>query len=173
MKSAASTNPMRPPMVAPSQGIHLVFERSFLRGDTAIMVPHTSDGRVMFAIPWHEHTLVGTTDTPIEAPSYDPLPFEKEIDFVLETASLYLSRPPKRSDILSVYAGIRPLVKADGTGAKTSALSRAITPFTSTAPACSRSSAANGPPIAAWPRTAWTTPSRLAIWLKLSAAPII
>jgi glycerol-3-phosphate dehydrogenase len=115
--------PDAPTMVAPSQGIHLVFERSFLRGETAIMVPHTSDGRVMFAIPWHEHTLVGTTDTPIDAPSYDPLPFEKEIDFVLETASLYLSRPPKRSDILSVYTGIRPLVKADG-AAKTSALSR-------------------------------------------------
>ena len=115
--------PDAPRMVAPSQGIHLVFERSFLRGDTAIMVPHTSDGRVMFAIPWHEHTLVGTTDTPIDAPSYDPLPFEKEIEFVLETASLYLSRPPKRSDILSVYTGIRPLVKAEG-AAKTSALSR-------------------------------------------------
>jgi glycerol-3-phosphate dehydrogenase len=111
-------------MIAPSQGIHLVFERSFLRGDTAIMVPHTSDGRVMFAIPWHEHTLVGTTDTPIDAPSYDPLPFEQEIDFVLETAALYLSRPPKRSDILSVYAGIRPLVKAGNPDGKTSALSR-------------------------------------------------
>ena len=52
-------------MIAPSQGIHLVFDRSFLAGDSAIMVPHTSDGRVMFAIPWHGHTLVGTTDTPI------------------------------------------------------------------------------------------------------------
>ncbi|HEX3469750.1 MAG TPA: glycerol-3-phosphate dehydrogenase/oxidase, partial [Silvibacterium sp.] len=111
-------------MVAPSQGIHLVFERSFLRGETAIMVPHTSDGRVMFAIPWHEHTLVGTTDTPIDAPSYDPLPFEEEIDFVLETAALYLSRPPRRSDILSVYTGIRPLVKAGSATSKTSALSR-------------------------------------------------
>jgi glycerol-3-phosphate dehydrogenase len=110
-------------MVAPSQGIHLVFERSFLRGETAIMVPHTSDGRVMFAIPWHEHTLVGTTDTPIDGPSYDPPPFEQEIDFVLDTASLYLSRPPTRSDILSVYTGIRPLVKAGG-ASKTSALSR-------------------------------------------------
>jgi glycerol-3-phosphate dehydrogenase len=110
-------------MVAPSQGIHLVFERSFLRGETAIMVPHTSDGRVMFAIPWHDHTVVGTTDTPIEAPSYEPSPFEQEIDFVLDTASLYLSRPPKRSDILSVYTGIRPLVKANA-AAKTSALSR-------------------------------------------------
>jgi glycerol-3-phosphate dehydrogenase len=111
-------------MIAPSQGIHLVFERSFLRGETAIMVPHTSDGRVMFAIPWHEHTLVGTTDTPIDGPSYDPLPFEQEIEFILETASLYLSHPPSRKDILSVYTGIRPLVKAGTTNGKTSALSR-------------------------------------------------
>lgn len=111
-------------LVAPSQGIHLVFERSFLRGQTAIMVPHTSDGRVLFAIPWHEHTLVGTTDTPIEEPSYNPLPFEQEIEFILETAAQYLSRPPKRSDVLSVYVGIRPLVKAGGEQSKTSALSR-------------------------------------------------
>jgi glycerol-3-phosphate dehydrogenase len=117
-------------MVAPSQGIHLVFDRSFLHGDTAIMVPHTSDGRVLFAIPWHDHLVCGTTDTPIESPSYEPLPFEAEIEFVLETAAQYLSRPPKREDILSIYVGIRPLVKAGGgedgksPSAKTSSLSR-------------------------------------------------
>jgi glycerol-3-phosphate dehydrogenase len=111
-------------MIAPSQGIHLVFEREFLRGNTAIMVPHTSDGRVLFAIPWHEHTLVGTTDTPIEEPSYNPLPFEEEIQFILDTAAQYLSRPPQRSDVLSVYVGIRPLVKANGASMKTSSLSR-------------------------------------------------
>jgi len=110
-------------MVSPSQGIHLVFDRSFLRGGTAIMVPHTSDGRLMFAIPWHEHTIVGTTDTPIQNPSYEPRPFEEEIEFILDTAALYLSRPPKRDDILSIYAGIRPLVKAPG-NSKTSSLSR-------------------------------------------------
>ncbi|WP_446742864.1 glycerol-3-phosphate dehydrogenase/oxidase [Silvibacterium acidisoli] len=117
------SDPSAEPMVAPSQGIHLVFERSFLRGDSAIMVPHTSDGRVMFAIPWHEHTVVGTTDTAIDSPSYEPRPLEQEIEFVLETAGQYLSRPPLREDILSVYTGIRPLVKA-GMGSKTSALSR-------------------------------------------------
>ncbi|MBB5062376.1 glycerol-3-phosphate dehydrogenase/oxidase [Granulicella mallensis] len=111
-------------MVAPSQGIHLVLDRSFLRGNTAVMVPHTSDGRVLFAIPWHEHTVVGTTDTPIEHASYEPLPFEQEIEFVLETASEYLSWPPKREDVLSIYVGIRPLVKAGGEAGKTSALSR-------------------------------------------------
>ncbi|HLH34309.1 MAG TPA: glycerol-3-phosphate dehydrogenase/oxidase [Alloacidobacterium sp.] len=117
-------DPETAPMIEPSQGIHLVFERSFLEGDTAIMVPHTSDGRVMFAIPWHGHTLVGTTDTPIEQPTYEPRPFEQEIQFILDTAALYLSRPPKRSDVLSVYVGIRPLVKAGGPTAKTSSLSR-------------------------------------------------
>lgn len=117
--------PDAPGMVAPSQGIHLVFPREFLAAETAIMVPHTSDGRVLFAIPWHGHTVVGTTDTPIEAPSYEPKAFEEEIEFVLETAGSYLSRPPKRSDILSIYVGIRPLVKAAGSDySKTSALSR-------------------------------------------------
>jgi glycerol-3-phosphate dehydrogenase len=112
-------------MIAPSQGIHLVLDGSFLRGDTAIMVPHTSDGRVLFAIPWHQHTVIGTTDTPIEHASYEPLPFEQEIEFVLETASEYLSHPPTREDVLSVYVGIRPLVKAAGSDiGKTSALSR-------------------------------------------------
>lgn len=110
-------------LVTPSQGIHLVLDLSFLRGETAIMVPRTSDGRVLFAIPWHGHTVVGTTDTPIDAPSYEPLPFEKEIEFILETAAEYLTHPPRREDVLSVYVGIRPLVKSDSTS-NTAALSR-------------------------------------------------
>src|SRR5215468_3236069 len=92
-------------MIEPSQGIHLVFERSFLEGDTAIMVPHTSDGRVMFAIPWHGHTLVGTTDTPIPEPALEPSPMEEEIEFILQTAGQYLDKKPERSDILSVFTG--------------------------------------------------------------------
>jgi len=115
--------PKTRPMIAPSQGAHLVFDRSFLPGDTAIMVPHTSDGRVMFAIPWHGHTLVGTTDTPITEVSLEPVPMEKEIDFILTTAGLYLHKKPTRADILSAFAGIRPLVKA-GDGSNTAALSR-------------------------------------------------
>ena len=116
-------DPAAPPMVAPSQGVHLVFDGSFLRGESAIMVPHTSDGRVMFAIPWHGHALVGTTDTPIDSVSPEPVPFEQEIDFILETAGQYLSRPPGRNDILSAWAGIRPLVKS-GSGGSTASLSR-------------------------------------------------
>src|ERR1700743_2232429 len=79
-------DPQASAMVEPSQGIHLVFERSFLRADAAIMVPHTSDGRVLFAIPWHEHTAVGPTDTPLDEPTYEPRPLEEEIEFILETA---------------------------------------------------------------------------------------
>jgi glycerol-3-phosphate dehydrogenase len=110
-------------MVAPSQGAHIVLDRSFLPGDTAIMVPHTSDGRVMFAIPWHNHTLVGTTDTPMTEAPLEPVAMEQEIEFMLETAALYLEKKPTKADILSVFAGIRPLAKA-GDGGNTSALSR-------------------------------------------------
>jgi glycerol-3-phosphate dehydrogenase len=116
-------DPAAQPMIAPSQGIHLVFERSFLPGDSAIMVPHTSDGRVMFAIPWHNHTLVGTTDTPISAAVLEPVAMDQEIDFILDTASSYLAKRPSRADVLSVFAGIRPLVRSQDIG-NTAALSR-------------------------------------------------
>jgi len=111
------------PMIAPSQGVHIVLDKRFLGGDTAIMVPRTRDARVMFAIPWHDHAVVGTTDTPVSEASLEPRPLSEEIDFILETASGYLSQQPERSDILSVFAGIRPLVKAGDAG-NTSALSR-------------------------------------------------
>lgn len=115
-------DPESRPMISPSQGVHIVLDRSFLPGDAAIMVPRTSDGRVMFAIPWNGHTLLGTTDTPITALSLEPIPMDAEIDFILETASQYLAKRPTRSDILSTFAGIRPLVKADAS--TTAALSR-------------------------------------------------
>jgi glycerol-3-phosphate dehydrogenase len=102
------------PIVTLSQGIHLVFDHKFLLSSNAIMIPKTSDGRVLFCIPWHGHTLVGTTDTPIENADLEPRALESEIDFVLETAGKYLREKPDRSDILSVFAGIRPLVKSDG-----------------------------------------------------------
>jgi glycerol-3-phosphate dehydrogenase len=109
------------PMMVTSQGIHLVFDRTFLKGDTALMVPRTSDGRVLFVIPWHGHTVAGTTDTPVDVPSLEPRALDDEIEFVLETASRYFTRPPRREDVLAVYVGLRPLVKGEG---KTSTLSR-------------------------------------------------
>jgi glycerol-3-phosphate dehydrogenase len=117
-------DPAAAPMIAPSQGVHVVLDRSFLPGDSAIMVPRTSDGRVMFAIPWHDHALLGTTDTPIRDVSLEPVAMEQEVEFILETASRYLARDPKRTDILAVFAGIRPLVKASGDATGTAALSR-------------------------------------------------
>jgi glycerol-3-phosphate dehydrogenase len=116
-------DPTAQPIIAPSQGIHLVFERSFLPGDSAIMVPRTNDGRVLFAIPWHGHTVVDTTDTPIAEPVLEPAPFDQEVDFILETAAQYLARKPTRSDVLSVFAGIRPLVRS-AVSSNTAALSR-------------------------------------------------
>lgn len=116
-------DPDAAPMITPSQGVHIVLGRDFLPGDAAIMVPHTRDGRVMFAIPWNGHVVVGTTDTPIDTPTLEPSPLDHEVDFILETAGSYLARPPARADILSVFTGIRPLVKSVE-GAGTSALSR-------------------------------------------------
>ncbi len=119
--------PSATPMIVPSQGIHLVFASSFLQGDSAVMVPHTSDGRVLFAIPWHGHTLVGTTDTPVAEATLEPVAMEQEIEFILATAGQYLAKAPTRDDVLSVFAGIRPLVRATGVTSgisNTSALSR-------------------------------------------------
>ena len=115
--------PAAKPMIVPSQGIHLVFDSSFLQGECAVMVPHTSDRRVLFAIPWHGHTLVGTTDTPIAAATLEPVAMEQEVDFILATAGQYLTKAPAREDVLSVFAGIRPLVRATGV-ASTAALAR-------------------------------------------------
>ena len=78
------------------------------------MVPRTSDGRVLFVIPWHGHAVAGTTDTPLDAPSLEPRALDEEIEFILETAGRYLTRPPTRADVLAVYVGLRPLVKGDG-----------------------------------------------------------
>jgi glycerol-3-phosphate dehydrogenase len=111
------------PIIAPSQGVHVMLPGSFLAGNAAIMVPRTSDGRVLFAIPWHGQTLIGTTDMPIEHVSLEPIATSEEIAFLLDTASHYLARRPTRDDILSVFAGIRPLVRSSE-AANTAALSR-------------------------------------------------
>jgi glycerol-3-phosphate dehydrogenase len=102
-------------MMTLSQGIHLVFDKSFLPDETALMIPKTTDGRVLFAIPWHGKTVVGTTDTAIENAELEPKPLEEEIDFILKTCQNYLVKSPTRSDILSVFVGIRPLVRSSGT----------------------------------------------------------
>ncbi|WP_456386152.1 glycerol-3-phosphate dehydrogenase/oxidase [Desulfolithobacter sp.] len=102
-------DPAAPRLVRPSQGVHIILNKEFLRGDSAIMIPKTSDGRVLFAVPWHGRVVVGTTDTPLEECSLEPRALEEEVDFILSTAKKYLTREPQRHDILSVFAGLRPL----------------------------------------------------------------
>ncbi|MCW5899033.1 MAG: glycerol-3-phosphate dehydrogenase/oxidase [Flavobacteriales bacterium] len=109
--------------IVPSQGIHLVLDRSFMPGDAALMIPRTPDGRVLFAIPWQDKLVVGTTDIPVAGVSEEPKPLPEEIAFVLETVGRYLVRPPLRSDVLSMYAGLRPLAK-QREGQRTSEISR-------------------------------------------------
>ena len=117
-------DPATRPMISPSQGVHIVLDRSFLPGDTAIMVPKTDDGRVLFAIPWHERVVVGTTDTPVPEVSLEPRPLPDEVAFLLEHAARYLVKDPKPADVLSTFAGLRPLVGGEEQGSATSELSR-------------------------------------------------
>ncbi len=111
-------------MIQPSQGIHLVLDKKFLPDQYAIMVPQTKDGRVMFAVPWHDKVVLGTTDTIVDKPDFEPKPLEEEIEFILETAGQYLTQAPTRSDVLSTFAGLRPLAKPEGEGKATKEISR-------------------------------------------------
>ncbi|MBL8362198.1 MAG: glycerol-3-phosphate dehydrogenase/oxidase [Rubrivivax sp.] len=105
--------PPRAPIVAPSQGLHLVVARRFLPGDHAILVPRTGDGRVLFAVPWLGKTILGTTDTPRQHIESEPRPLPEEVEFILREAARYLATPPRRDDVLSAWVGMRPLVRPD------------------------------------------------------------
>jgi len=100
-----------PDIITLSQGIHLVLDKKFLEGDSAIMVPQTDDGRVLFAVPWYDKVIVGTTDTEVDQALLEPIPLEKEVEFVLEHAKKYMDHDPELSDVRSIFAGIRPLLK--------------------------------------------------------------
>lgn len=117
--------------IVPSQGVHLVLDRSFLPTDEALMIPKTSDGRVLFAVPWHNKVVVGTTDTLIEEPSFEPKALEKEVEFILETAHRFLTKKPTRKDVLSVFAGLRPLAAPEKEGKSTKEVSRSHKVFVS------------------------------------------
>jgi glycerol-3-phosphate dehydrogenase len=121
---ARMDNPQSKPTIRPSQGVHIVLDRSFLQSNSAIMIPKTSDGRVLFAIPWYNEVVVGTTDTPLDLISLEPVALEKEINFILRTTELYLVRPPRREDILCIFAGLRPLAANPGNPASTREVSR-------------------------------------------------
>ncbi|MBW8242808.1 MULTISPECIES: glycerol-3-phosphate dehydrogenase/oxidase [Flagellimonas] len=110
--------------IVPSQGVHIVLEKEFLLGDSAIMIPKTDDGRVLFAVPWHDKVVVGTTDTLISKPALEPRALKDEIEFILNTASKYLTRAPSRKDVLCIFAGLRPLAAPEDEGKSTKEISR-------------------------------------------------
>lgn len=116
--------PIAKPLVRPSQGVHVVLNKSFLPGNTALMIPKTPDGRVLFIVPWHGHLLVGTTDTPLKTHVLEPRALEEEIDFILQTAGNYLTNMPVRADLMSIFAGLRPLAATHGDSDKTKEISR-------------------------------------------------
>ncbi|PWN68235.1 glycerol-3-phosphate dehydrogenase/oxidase [Chryseobacterium phosphatilyticum] len=124
-------NPKHGKFVVPSQGIHLVLDKSFLKSDDAIMIPKTSDGRVLFVVPWHDRALVGTTDTLLKDESFEPRALEEEISFVLNTARQYLAKKPTREDVKSVFAGLRPLAAPKDGAKSTKEVSRSHKVITS------------------------------------------
>jgi glycerol-3-phosphate dehydrogenase len=111
-------------LVRPSQGVHVVISKKFLKGESALMIPRTPDGRVLFALPWHEHILIGTTDTPIDKSSLEPKALDAEISFILSTVNRYLSTGPAKKDVSSVFAGLRPLAASADNKQSTKELSR-------------------------------------------------
>ncbi|TAL66979.1 MAG: glycerol-3-phosphate dehydrogenase/oxidase [Bacteroidetes bacterium] len=121
---ARMDNPESKPTIKPSQGVHIVLDKSFLQSSTAIMIPKTDDGRVLFAIPWYDEVVAGTTDTPLDVISLEPAAMEKEINFILQTAEKYLVKSPRREDVLCIFAGLRPLAANPDNPASTKEVSR-------------------------------------------------
>jgi glycerol-3-phosphate dehydrogenase len=117
-------DPQSKPTIRPSQGVHVVLDISFLQSNSAIMIPKTDDGRVLFAIPWYGKVVVGTTDTPLDIITPEPRALEEEIDFILKTAGKYLTKQPARQDVLCIFAGLRPLAANPDYPAATKEISR-------------------------------------------------
>ncbi|MGV0927882.1 FAD-dependent oxidoreductase [Empedobacter sp. ULE_I145] len=116
--------PDAPHMVKPSQGVHITIDKSFLPGENALMIPKTSDGRVLFAVPWHDKLILGTTDTLRDHAELEPRALDEEIDFILTTAQQYLTKKPTKDDVLAIFAGLRPLAAPQADGKKTKEISR-------------------------------------------------
>jgi len=118
--------------VRPSQGVHIVVDKKFIGSDSAMLIPKTDDGRVLFAVPWHDHLLIGTTDTLVEKSSLEPVALESEVNFIMGTINRYLLNAPKETDVKSVFAGLRPLAASSDHSKSTKELSRDHKLFTST-----------------------------------------
>ena len=116
--------PGKKPLVRPSQGVHLVFHKTLLNAANALMIPRTTDGRVLFAVPWHDHILVGTTDTPLDKHTMEPVALEQEISFILNTVKQYTTVSPQKKDVLSMFAGLRPLAAPQKDTGSTKEISR-------------------------------------------------
>lgn len=116
--------PEKQPAIQPSQGTHIVLDRSFMPTPYALMIPETKDGRVLFVIPWHDKVLAGTTDVLVNTPESEPRASVDEVDFILETFGQYIRKKPTRKDILSVFSGLRPLARPEKAGKKTREISR-------------------------------------------------
>jgi glycerol-3-phosphate dehydrogenase len=116
--------PGKPATVVASQGSHIIVDKKFLSGTQALMIPKTSDGRVLFFIPWHDKCLIGTTDNKVDSISIEPQPLEKEVEFILDTAKQYMDPAPTRADILSAFSGLRPLAAPTGGKKSTKEISR-------------------------------------------------
>ena len=100
--------------IAPSQGIHLVVDKKFFKGDSGLMIPKTDDGRVLFAIPWHDKLLLGTTDTPVSKVTTEPKPMKEEVDFIIRNFTQYSAATITYKDVTATFAGLRPLAKQKG-----------------------------------------------------------
>ena len=118
--------PAPPGLLCASQGVHIVLDKKFLASEEALIIPETPDGRILFAVPWHNKVIVGTTDIPGKQVSLEPVAMEEEINFILATASRYLLHKPVKKDILSVFAGLRPLAAPQGDRKKTKEISEAM-----------------------------------------------
>lgn len=116
--------PGKKPIVRPSQGVHVVLDRSFMPSGDALMIPKTDDGRVLFMVPWHDKLVIGTTDTPLDEHRLEPVALYSEVNFILNTAAEYLVKAPKRKDVLSVFAGLRPLAAPAHESSATKEISR-------------------------------------------------
>ncbi|MFH0843361.1 MAG: glycerol-3-phosphate dehydrogenase/oxidase [Bacteroidota bacterium] len=117
-------DPLAKPTIRPSQGVHLVLDSSFLQSGSAIMIPKTDDGRVLFAIPWYGKVVVGTTDTPLDDIALEPKALDLEIEFIIRNAGKYLLKPPSRKDVLCIFAGLRPLAANPDNPSATKEVSR-------------------------------------------------
>ena len=125
LEDGQATGRAAAPVVAPSQGVHIVVDREFVPGGRAMLIPRTADGRVLFAVPWLGKIILGTTDTPRHDLAMEPLPFREEVDFILRESARYLTRAPGRADVKSIWVGLRPLVRhTDDDAQNTPALSR-------------------------------------------------